>query len=87
MENIITMSNCWETAEIGYVSTHVKMNRATNEILSVRYHWHEKLNLDIESRVFDSFESLNTSINELIELIDAKNEAELNSLESQTYEG
>ena len=83
MENIISTSNCFEKAEIGYVSTHVKMNRVTNEILSVSYHWHETFSTD-NTKAFDSFESLNTFINELI---DAKNESELNSFENQTYEG
>ena len=83
MENIISISNCWEKVEIGYVSTHVKMNRVTNEIISVTYHWHEKFSTN-ETKVFNSFESLNSFINELL---DAKNESELNSLENQTYEG
>lgn len=83
MEEIILISNCFEKAEIGYVSTFVKINRATNEILSVTYHWNETFSTD-NTKAFNSFESLNTFINELI---DAKNEAELNSLESQTYEG
>ena len=84
MENIILVSECWEKVEVGYVSTFVKINRATNAIISVSYRWHEKFGLDNEAKVFNSFESLNTFINELV---DAKNEAELNSLESQTYEG
>ena len=84
MEKIITISNCWEKVEIGYVSTHVKMNRATNEILSVRYYWHESFSLYNEAKCFNSFKSLNTFINELV---DIKNEAKLNSLESQSYEG
>ena len=84
MKNIITIANCWETAEIGYVSTHVKMNRVTNEILSVSYVWYEDFSMKSTNKNFNSFESLNTFINELV---DAKNEAELNSLESQTYEG
>lgn len=65
MKEIITISNCWETVEIGYVSTFIEMNRSTNEILSVRYHWHEKFGSD-RSKVFNSFESLNTFINELL---------------------
>lgn len=84
MEEIITIAECWEKVEIGYVSTFVEMNRATNEILSVSYHWHEEFSIHSKSKVFDSFESLNTFINELV---DAKNESELNALESQTYEG
>lgn len=83
MENIISIANCWEKVEVGYVSTHVKMNRVTNELLSVTYHWHKKFNTE-DTKVFNSFESLNTFINELL---DAKNESELNSLELQTYEG
>lgn len=83
MENIISVANCWEKVEIGYVSTHVKINRITNEVLSVAYLWNEKFSTD-NPKVFNSFESLNTFINELL---DAKNESELNSLESQTYEG
>lgn len=83
MKNIISIANCWEKVEVGYVSTHVKMNRVTNEVISVTYHWHEKFSID-NIKVFNSFESLNTFINELV---DAKNEAELNSLKSQTYEG
>lgn len=83
MENIILISKCFEKAEIGYVSTFVKMNRTTNEILSVTYHWHETFSVD-NTKIFNSFESLNTFINELIDL---KNECELNSLESQAYEG
>lgn len=81
MENIISVANCWEKVEIGYVSTHVKINRITNEVLSVTYYWHEKFSTN-DVKVFNSFESLNTFINELV---DAKNESELNSLESQTY--
>ena len=83
MENIISISNCFEKVEIGYVSTHVKMNRVTNEVLSVTYYWDEKISSD-QSKVFDSFVSLNAFI---YDLLDAKNESELNSLESQTYEG
>ena len=83
MEKIISMSHCWEKIEIGYVSTFVKINRATNEMLYISYHWHKDFSTD-HTKVFNSFESLNTFINELV---DAKNEAELNSLESQTYEG
>jgi len=79
MKNIILISNCFEKAEIGYVSTFVKMNRTTNEILFVTYHWHETFSTD-NTKVFNSFESLNTFINELIDL---KNECELNSLENQ----
>lgn len=66
------------------VSTHVHMSRATNEILCISYHWYEKINMDMPNKIFNSFESLNTFINELIDL---KNEYELNSLESQSYEG
>ena len=84
MENIILISKCWEKVEIGYVSTFVKLNRDTNELLSVSYHWHENFSVNNKDKVFDSFESLNTFINELV---DAKNESELNSLESQSYEG
>ena len=84
MEEIITIAECWEKVEIGYVSTFVEMNRATNEILSVSYHWHEGFNINNKSKVFDSFESLNTFITELV---DAKNESELNSFEAQPYEG
>ena len=83
MENIISISNCFEKVEVGYVSTFIKMNRATNEIVSVSYMWHEKITSD-KYKFFDSFESLNTFINELL---DTKNESELNSLESQSYEG
>lgn len=83
MENIISIAECWEKVEIGYVSTHVKMNRVTNEILSVTYHWHKEISMNT-SKIFNSFESLNTFINELIDL---KNECELNSLENQAYEG
>ena len=83
MENIISISNCFEKAEIGYVSTFVKMNRATNEILSVSYIWHEDF-IAGNPKSFDSFESLNTFINELIDL---KNECDLNSFENQAYEG
>ncbi len=84
MEKIVSISKCWEKVEIGYISTFVELNRATNEILSVNYSWHERLNPDSKSKSFNSFESLNTFIDELV---DAKNEAELNALESQTYEG
>lgn len=84
MKEIITISKCWEKAEIGYISTFVKINRATNAVLSVSYNWYEDFSTDSESKSFDSFESLNTFINELV---DYKNEAELNSLESQSYEG
>lgn len=83
MKNIISVANRWEKVEVGYVSTHVKMNRVTNEVISVTYHWREKFSIG-NIKVFSSFESLNTFVNELV---DAKNEAELNSLESQTYEG
>ena len=83
MENIILISKCWEKVEVGYASTHIKMNRATNAIISVSYRWYPTLSLD-NAKSFDSFESLNAFINELI---DARNEAELNSLESQTYKG
>lgn len=84
MKEIISMSSCFEKVEIGFVSTFVKMNRGTNEIISVSYHWHENFSISNKSKVFDSFESLNTFINELV---DMRNESELNSLESQTYEG
>ena len=84
MENIISIANCWEKVEIGYVSTHVKMNRVTNEILSVSYNWYEDFDMKSKSKSFDSFESLNTFINELIDL---KNECDLNSFENQAYEG
>ena len=83
MKNIVLISKCWEKAEIGYVSTHVYMNRATNEILSVSYNWNEHISTK-NSKTFNSFESLNAFINELIDL---KNECELNSLENQAYEG
>ena len=83
MENIIRISNCWEKVEIGYVSTFFRINRVTNEVLSVKYCWHEKFST-VGTKYFNSFESLDTFIDELI---DARNEAELNSLESQTYEG
>ncbi len=83
MENIISISNCLEKVELGYVSTFVKMNRVTNKVLSVSYTWQEKITSN-KYKFFDSFEDLNTFINELL---DAKNESELNSLESQTYEG
>ena len=83
MENIVTISNCYEKVEIGYVSTFVRMNRITNEVLSVTYYWDEKISSN-QSKVFDSFVSLNAFI---YELLTAKNEAELNSLESQPYEG
>lgn len=84
MQNIILISKCWERVEIGYISTFVKMNRVTNEVIFVSYKWYEDFSTDSKSKSFDSFESLNTFINELV---DAKNEAELNSLESQSYEG
>ena len=83
MENIISISNCLEKVEVGYVSTLAKINRVTNEVISVTYHWHKNFS-NSDTKVFNSFESLNTFVNELI---DAKNESELNSLESQTYEG
>lgn len=83
MENIISISKCWERVEIGYASTFIKINRVTNEVLSVSYLWDEDFSMN-HTKKFDSFESLNTFINELL---DAKNESELNSLESQTYEG
>jgi len=76
MENIISISNCFEKTEIGYVSTFIKMNRATNEILSVTYNWHEDF-IAGNPKTFNSFESLNTFINELIDL---KNKCELDSL-------
>lgn len=66
MKNIISIAECWEKVEIGYVSTHVKMNRVTNEIISVSYHWYEDFNMKSKSKVFNSFESLNTFINELL---------------------
>ena len=84
MENIISISNCFEKVELGYVSTFVKINRVTNEVLSVSYVWHEDFSMKSTNKSFNSFESLNTFINELV---DAKNESELNSLESQSYEG
>lgn len=77
MENIILISKCFEKAKIGYVSTHIEMNRSTNEILSVSYNWNEHISTK-NSKTFNSFESLNAFINELIDL---KNECELNSLE------
>lgn len=83
MENIISMSNSWEKVEIGYISTHVKMNRVTNELLSVSYLWHEGFGTN-KAKVFNSFESLNSFINELIDL---KNKYKLNSLENQADEG
>lgn len=83
MENVVAISNCYEKVEIGYVSTFVRMNRITNKVLSVTYYWDEKINSN-HSKVFDSFVSLNAFI---YELLAAKNEAELNSLESQPYEG
>ena len=84
MENIMSISKCWERVEIGYASTFIKINRVTNEVLSVSYLWDEDCSMSRPNKSFDSFESLNTFINELL---DAKNESELNSLESQTYEG
>ena len=84
MEHIILISNCWERVEIGYVSTSVKINRATNAIISVSYSWHENFGLDSKFKNFDSFESLNTFINELVE---AEIESELNSLEMPSYKG
>lgn len=83
MESIILISKCFEKVEIGYVSTYIKMNRVTNELLSVSYTWNAKVSTN-NTKSFDSFESLNTFINGLIDL---KNECELNSLESQSYEG
>lgn len=83
MKKIILISYCWEKVEIGYVSTFVKLNRTTNEVISVSYNWYEDFSTDSPNKAFDSFESLNTFINELV---DAKNESELNALESQTYE-
>ena len=77
------ISECWEKAEIGYVSTFIKINRATNALISVSYNWYEEFSMKSKSKTFDSFESLNTFINELVDL---KNETELNSLELQTYE-
>ena len=82
MKEIITIANYFEKAEIGYVSTYVEINRATNEVISTKYYWDEKIDSKLTTP-FNSFESLNTFINDLI---DAKNESELNSLESQTYE-
>lgn len=67
MENVILIANCWEKVEIGYVSTHVKMDRNTNEVLSVTYHWHESFSTN-NTKVFNSFESLHTFLNELIDL-------------------
>ena len=83
MKEIITIANYEEKAKVGYVSTYVKMNRDTNEILSVGYYWCEKLD-SVKSKAFDSFESLNTFINKLV---DTKNESELNSFELQSNEG
>mgnify|MGYP001164221616 FL=1 len=83
MENIITLSKCWEKVEIGYVSTHIRINRDTNEVLSVTYCWNERFSID-NTKFFYSFEDLKTFINELV---DAKNESELNALELQSYEG
>ena len=84
MKDIILISKCWEKAEIGYISTFVNINRKTNAVLSVSYNWYEDFTTDSESKSFDSFESLNTFIDELV--VDARNEAELNALESQSYE-
>ena len=84
MKEIIMISKCWEKAEIGYISTFVKINRKTNAVLSVSYNWYEDFSTDSTNKAFDSFESLNTFINEIV---DYKNAAELNALESQTYEG
>lgn len=84
MKDIITISKCWEKSEIGYVSTFVKINRATNEVISVSYNWHEDFSTDSTNKSFNSFENLNAFINELV---DVKNESELNSLELQSYEG
>ena len=67
MENIILISKCFEKAKIGYISTHIKMNRSTNEILSVSYNWNKELSTN-NTKTFNSFESLNTFINELIDL-------------------
>ena len=83
MKDIILISKCWEKAEIGYISTFVEFNRATNAVLSVSYNWYEDFSTDSKSKSFNSFESLNTFIDELI---NARNEAELNALESQSYE-
>lgn len=83
MENIVLITSCWEKVEIGYVTTHIRMNRITNEVVSVTYRWYEKFSTN-NAKVFNSFESLNNFINELIDL---KNEWELNSLENQAHEG
>src|SRR5690606_36263154 len=66
LENIIILSNCWEKVEIGYVSTFVKLDRTTNKVLSVTYHWDEEYGTD-NPKVFRSFESLNTFINKLVD--------------------
>lgn len=66
MENIILISKCWEKVEIGYVSTFVNLNRTTKEAISVSYHWHEEFNTN-NTKVFNSFESLNTFINGLVD--------------------
>ncbi|HHX70546.1 MAG TPA: hypothetical protein GX708_21150 [Gallicola sp.] len=78
------ISKSWEKAEIGYVSTFIDINRATNELISVSYIWYEEFRVNSTNKNFDSFESLNAFINELV---DAKNESELNSLETQSNEG
>ena len=83
MENIILISKCFEKVEIGYVSTHIKMNRVTNELLSVSYDWNAKISTN-NTKSFNSFEGLNTFINGLIDL---KNECELDSLEIKAHEG
>lgn len=67
MEAVISISNCWEKIETGYVSTHIKMNRITNEVISVTYQWHEKFSTD-STKIFNSFESLNAFINELVDV-------------------
>jgi len=82
MKNIILISECFEKVEIGYVSTFVRMDRTNNEVLSVTYHWHEKISSN-NGKEFNSFESLNVFLNELIDL---KNKCELNSLENQSNE-
>jgi len=84
LKNIVVVSSSWEKVEIGYVSTFVKLDRTTNEVLSVKYHWNKEYGGTDNPKIFRSFESLNAFINEII---DAKNESELNTLESQTDEG
>ena len=78
MDNQILISRCWEKALTGYVSTFATLDRVTNTLIRVTYHWHKSFS-DDKCVIFNSFEDLNNYIDGLME-------SELNALENQSNE-